>query len=156
MSALSVIRADGIDWPVDTYLDALGFRRVDRFEVPSLHDAARVVTVTRECELRRHHPEPRRRHLRQLRRRRGAVVVIAAVRLCECAVCRSLDRAHPVEGRQLAMVALVPTSSGEPPEALPLPDPDAPAARTADVSAPQGRPVETSARGRQPEQLTHE
>jgi hypothetical protein len=38
-------------------------------------------------------------------------------------------------------------SSGGEPEATPLTDPDAPATVTADVSAPHGRPVETSARG---------
>lgn len=49
------------------------------------------------------------------------------------------------------------TSSGDAPECAPLPDLDAPAAVTADVSVPVGRPIETSrfnaraARGRKPE-----
>jgi len=45
------------------------------------------------------------------------------------------------------------TSSGDRPEqAVPLPDPDAPTVPAVGVSAPQGRPVETCARGRKPEQ----
>lgn len=53
--------------------------------------------------------------------------------------------------------AIASSSSGGEPDAAPLPDPDAPATVIADVSAPQGRPVETrasmarGARGRKPE-----
>ncbi len=33
------IRADGMDWPLETFLDARGFVRVDRFETPAFRDA---------------------------------------------------------------------------------------------------------------------
>ncbi|TPG14390.1 hypothetical protein [Sphingomonas oligophenolica] len=45
------IRADGIDWPIETYLDALDFKRVNPFEIPQLQHQVRVVTVTGEGEL---------------------------------------------------------------------------------------------------------
>jgi hypothetical protein len=51
---------------------------------------------------------------------------------CRCPECLALDRAHPREGRQLALAI----SSGERPVSLPLPDPDAPAVPAAGVSAP--------------------
>lgn len=47
--------------------------------------------------------------------------------------------------------AIAASSSGSAPVCAPLTDPDAPAAGTASVSAPFGRPVETRARGRKPE-----
>ena len=56
-----------------------------------------------------------------------------AVALCTCPECRALDRAHPREGRQLALAA----SSGERPVSLPLTDPDASTVSAADVSAPK-------------------
>lgn len=68
-----------------------------------------------------------------------------------------LERAL-LEALRLGFAAGALTSSGEQPEALPLPDPDALAATTAGVSEPKGRPVETpfhgddDARGLQPEQ----
>lgn len=51
------------------------------------------------------------------------------------------------EALRLGFAAGALYSSGEQPEALPLPVPDAPAVVPAGVSAPEGRPVETSAHG---------
>lgn len=36
MSSGLTIRADGLEWPLETYLDARGFIRVDPFAPPSL------------------------------------------------------------------------------------------------------------------------
>lgn len=66
---------------------------------------------------------------------------------------RADDRQHDIED------AIASASSGGAPVCAPLPDLDAPAAVTADVSVPVGRPVETrrpkarAARGRKPEAL---
>ena len=63
------------------------------------------------------------------------------------------DRQHDIED------AIASASSGDAPVCAPLPDLDAPAAVTADVSVPVGRPVETrrpkarAARGRKPEAM---
>jgi len=87
---------------------------------------------------------------------RSALAFDLSVDACVCGACLHLNIRFPGEGYQLRLPV---TSSGEQPEALPLPDPDAPAATTADVSAPYGRPVETSAhgdddaRGRKPEHV---
>lgn len=95
----------------------------------------------------------------------------AAARPCaewENAVLRLLARKYAAGGScleralaealRLGFAAGALSSSGEPPEALPLTDPDTPAFPRAGVSEPLGRSVETSshggddARGRQPEQ----
>lgn len=47
MSA-ATISADGITWPLETYLDAMRFRRLDRWDEPRLDGQVRVVTVTRD------------------------------------------------------------------------------------------------------------
>lgn len=67
---------------------------------------------------------------------------------CSCPTCLRLNTRHPGEGYQLRLRVI---SSGGQPDAVPLPDPDAPATAIASVSEPSGRPVETSARGHQPE-----
>ena len=54
---------------------------------------------------------------------------------------------HRADPRQIDIEAAIAASSGGEPDAAPLTVPDAPAAVTADVSAPQGRTVEKSARG---------
>lgn len=58
---------------------------------------------------------------------------------------RSVDRQIDIED------AIAATSSGSRPDAAPLTDPDTPAPDRAGASAPEGRPVETCARGRTPE-----
>lgn len=39
------IRADGVTWPLDTYIDALAFRRVDPFDQPCFDGDVRLVTI---------------------------------------------------------------------------------------------------------------
>lgn len=70
----------------------------------------------------------------------SAPAMVEAYRAGEAALARAA-------GRRL-------TSSGERPETLPLPDPDTTPFPAAPVSAPEGRTVETSARGHQPEAST--
>ncbi|SEM72870.1 hypothetical protein SAMN05192583_1014 [Sphingomonas gellani] len=71
---------------------------------------------------------------------------------CRCSACRGWTSG----GCQLTFI----TSSGGRPDAAPLTDPDVPATVTADMSAPQGRPVETpaptrrGARGHKPETVS--
>lgn len=55
-----------------------------------------------------------------------------AALICTCPECRALDRAHPRDGRQLALISL-----GEQQGLLPLTDPDAPAFPAAGVGAPR-------------------
>jgi hypothetical protein len=49
------IRADGVDWPLATFLDAYGFTSLDRFDSPPFSsttaNAARVTVVTVAGEL---------------------------------------------------------------------------------------------------------
>jgi hypothetical protein len=68
--------------------------------------------------------------------------------LCRCSTCTSLDRMFPREGVQLALLA---SSSGGAPAGAPLPDIDAPAVPTADVSAPQGRSSKPALAAAKPE-----
>jgi hypothetical protein len=42
------IRADGMDWPLETYLDAYGFKRRDEFDPPPTIRHAAAVTLVRE------------------------------------------------------------------------------------------------------------
>lgn len=55
MTAPAIIRADGVDWPLDTFIDAYRLTRVDRFDAPPCTsiDASgvRVQAVTRTGEL---------------------------------------------------------------------------------------------------------
>lgn len=51
MSA-ATIRADGLDWPLDSFLAARGFRRLNAWEWPELDRAVEVETVTLACELK--------------------------------------------------------------------------------------------------------
>ncbi|WP_267382581.1 MULTISPECIES: hypothetical protein [unclassified Sphingomonas] len=46
-----MIQADGIVWPLQTYLDARAFRRVDPFATPDCDGQLRVETVTLQAEL---------------------------------------------------------------------------------------------------------
>lgn len=76
---------------------------------------------------------------------------VAAGRCC-CATCARLDRRYPTQGYQLSLWRFVPLpGSGDQPDAIPLPiaNPDALTAATVIESAPQGRPVEMNARGRE-------
>lgn len=59
--------------------------------------------------------------------------------------------AHRADPRQIDIESAIAASSGERPVSPPLPDPDAPACSSADVSAPEGRSSRRSARGRKPE-----
>jgi hypothetical protein len=52
MQHARTIQADGITWPVDTYIDALAFRRVDPFGSPYIDGEARLVTISIDGELR--------------------------------------------------------------------------------------------------------
>lgn len=52
MTASQLIHADGIAWPIETYLDAYAYRRVDPFARPSFDGQVRVLTVTEAGELR--------------------------------------------------------------------------------------------------------
>lgn len=45
------VHADGVTWPLDTYIDALAFQRVDTFQMPVLDHQMRVATVTVEGKL---------------------------------------------------------------------------------------------------------
>ncbi len=80
-----------------------------------------------------------------MRARAASPSIGAIYTRCGCTECRSLDRAHPRDGWQLRL----PISSGDQPDAIPLPDPDATTAATVIVSAPEGRTVEMNARGRE-------
>lgn len=51
MSGLT-IHADGIDWPLQTYLDALGFKSIDAFAAPVIDGEVRCDVVTRAGDLR--------------------------------------------------------------------------------------------------------
>ncbi len=46
------IHADGLAWPAQTYLEALGFRELDRFDPPYLDAQVRVVVIDRELVVR--------------------------------------------------------------------------------------------------------
>lgn len=70
--------------------------------------------------------------------------------LCRCSTCLSLDRSFPREGVQLALLA---TSSGGAPVDAPLPDIDAPAIPTADVSVPEGRSSKSALAAAKPETM---
>ena len=58
---------------------------------------------------------------------------------------------HPADPDQIDLEDAIHASSGDQPDAIPLPDPDAPAADTAGVSVTNCRPVEKNARGQKPE-----
>jgi hypothetical protein len=45
MMAAATIRADGIDWPLRTFLDAYGYHQVDRFTHPNVNAGSRVLTI---------------------------------------------------------------------------------------------------------------
>lgn len=45
MTAPDIIRADGVDWPLLTFLDAYGYHRVDRFVHPNVDAASHVLTI---------------------------------------------------------------------------------------------------------------
>ena len=49
--AAQTIRADGIEWPLQTYLDAMSFSRVDPFALPAIGGQVRVTTVSLSGEL---------------------------------------------------------------------------------------------------------
>lgn len=40
-----MVHADGVTWPLDTYIDALAFRRVDQFDQPCFDGDVRLVTI---------------------------------------------------------------------------------------------------------------
>jgi hypothetical protein len=44
-SSPAVVRADGVDWPLATFLDAYGFHLVDRFVRPRIGGEHRVLTI---------------------------------------------------------------------------------------------------------------
>ena len=48
----ATIRADGIDWPLQTFLDAYGYRSADPADLPRMDGQVRLVTVTKAGELR--------------------------------------------------------------------------------------------------------
>jgi hypothetical protein len=48
----ATIRADGLDWPLDSFLAARGFRRLNAWEWPHLERNVEVETVTLACELK--------------------------------------------------------------------------------------------------------
>jgi hypothetical protein len=78
---------------------------------------------------------------------------------CDIALSIRYGRAAPDDRQHDIEDAIASASSGDAPVCAPVPDLDAPAAVTAGVSAPVGRPVETrrpkarAARGRKPEAL---
>jgi hypothetical protein len=47
----TTIRADGMEWPLQTYLDAMNFNRVDPCDLPSIEGQIRVTTVSLSGEL---------------------------------------------------------------------------------------------------------
>jgi hypothetical protein len=47
----ATIRADGMEWPLQTYLDAMSFSRVDQFAPPAIDGQIRVTTVSLTGEL---------------------------------------------------------------------------------------------------------
>jgi hypothetical protein len=49
--AAQTIRADGMDWPLQTYLDAMSFSRVDPFALPAIDGQIRVTTISLSGEL---------------------------------------------------------------------------------------------------------
>lgn len=49
----TTVRADSVDWPFATFLDAYGYHRVDRFRHPVLDRCCQVLTVDVEGQLRR-------------------------------------------------------------------------------------------------------
>lgn len=93
---------------------------------------------------------------------RGKATMARAWQITDAGVAAALRLAQPARGKrrarpgaeQIDLEEAIAASSGGEPEAAPLTDPDAPAVTAADVSAPQGRPVETCARGRKPETMT--
>jgi len=46
------IHADGIDWAAQTYVEALGFRELDRFVPPVVDQETRVIVIDRRLEVR--------------------------------------------------------------------------------------------------------
>lgn len=52
MSAPATIRADGIEWPLQTFLDAYGYRPADPADLPRMDGQVRLATVTKAGELR--------------------------------------------------------------------------------------------------------
>lgn len=53
MIGLTTVRADGIDWPLATFVDAYGMKVVDPFDLPSFSapHAMRLVTLTRDGQV---------------------------------------------------------------------------------------------------------
>jgi hypothetical protein len=51
MPAAAMIRADGVDWPLATFLDAYGYRQVDPVALPVFDGQARFAVVTLHGEL---------------------------------------------------------------------------------------------------------
>ena len=45
------ISADGMTWPLEAYLDAMRFTRLDRWDEPRLDPQVRIVTVSRDLRL---------------------------------------------------------------------------------------------------------
>lgn len=71
---------------------------------------------------------------------------------CPCCTCASLDRLHPREGVQLALISI--EVGRRPDRTAPLPDIDAPAVPAAGVSAPKGRSSKPALAAAQPETAT--
>lgn len=51
-SLATTIRADGVDWPILTFLDAYGYQPVDRFIRPDLEGGRRICLLDDAGEIR--------------------------------------------------------------------------------------------------------
>jgi hypothetical protein len=51
MATAATVRADGMEWPIATFIDAYGLIKVDHFAHPCLDGAARLIALTNDGRL---------------------------------------------------------------------------------------------------------